>query len=257
MGAHAVSLSERLLRPKRPRQFTHELADGLATTVYVATYPRRTTRVRVVALEPPQALRAWTRVSGTGEALVGGFHFGPRATPLGELWTGGDAHMCVPFDPPWDACRSCVAIDSGQVEIAPRGTLPSKPRGDLLQAGPLLVLGGRPLIRDRDAEGFRAGSHQFDSDISKGRHPRAAFGMSRDRLIAVVCDGRSMSDAGISLGELSQLMATLGAETAINLAGGGSASLVCGGRLQNRPREANGVALLGGRPVASALVFGR
>jgi Flp pilus assembly secretin CpaC len=52
-------------------------------------------------------------------------------------------------------------------------------------------------------------------------------------------------------------MADLGAETAINLAGGGSASLVCGGRLQNRPRETGGVPLLGGRPVASALVFGR
>src|SRR5207247_4337829 len=129
---------------------------------------------------------------------------------------------------------------------------------------------GRPLIgasangasangasARRDPEGFAAGAHQFDSDITAGRHPRAAFGLARDRYIALVCDGRSMRDAGMTLGELAVLMADLGAETAINLAGGGSASLVCGGRLQNRPRETGGVTLLGGRPVTSALVIGR
>jgi len=165
--------------------------------------------------------------------------------------------MSVPFDSPWDACRSCIAIDGGEVEIAPRGMLPSRPRGDLLQAGPLLVLRGKVLAGTRDNEGFSAGAHQFDSDLSAGRHPRAAFGIARDRFIAVVCDGRSMRDAGMTLAELGALMAELGADAAINLAGGGSASLVCGGHLQNRPRDEDGVALLGGCPVASALVFGR
>jgi hypothetical protein len=257
MGAHAVSLGERLLRPRRPRGFVHQLPDGLSTTVYVATYPRRTTRVRVAALEPPQSLRSWARSAGVSDALAGGFHLSPAATPLGELWIDGDAHMCVPFDPPWDMCRSCVAVQGGEVEIAPRGALASRPGGDLLQAGPLLVLAGKALIGARDPEGFGAGAHQFDSDITAGRHPRAAFGIARDRFIALVCDGRSMRDAGMTMGELAQLMVELGAETAINLAGGGSASLLCGGRLHNRPRESGGVALLGGRPIASALVFGR
>src|SRR5436309_3531579 len=133
MAAHAVSLGERLLRPRRTRQFLHRFADGLETTVYVASWPRRATRVRVAALDPPQPLRAWARRAGVADALVGGFHVAPPTAPLGELWTDG----------------------------------------------------------------------------------------------------------------------------AINLGGGGSASLVCAGRLQNRPRDDNGVALLGGRPVASALVFGR
>src|SRR5947199_9446210 len=103
MGAHAVSLGERFLRTRRARQFVHTLPDGLATTVYVATYPRRTTRLRVVALEPAQALRSWSRENGVHDALAGGFHLSPAGTPLGELWIGGEAHMCVPFDAPWDA----------------------------------------------------------------------------------------------------------------------------------------------------------
>jgi hypothetical protein len=258
MGAHALPLGDRLLRPRRPRAFVHRLADGLATTVYAALYPRRSTRVRVAALEPAQPLRSWARSAGVGDALVGGFHVGPDMTPLGELWVGGDAHVCVPFDPPWDVSRPCVSIAGGRVEIAPRGALPSRPPGDLLQAGPLLVFGGRPLIAEgRDPGGFSAGAHQLDVDITAGRHPRAALGISRERVISVVCDGSSMRDAGMTLAELAVLMAELGAERAINLGGGGSASMVCNGRLQNRPRNDSGVALLGGRPVASALVLGR
>jgi phosphodiester glycosidase len=257
MGAHAVSLGDRLLRPRRVRRFEERLSDGAETTVYVATYPRRGTRLRVVALDRPEPLHRWARVAGVGEAISGGF-YAPGGTPLGELHSDGNVHMTVPFDAPWDACRSCISIVGGEVEIAPRGALPSRARGDLLQAGPLLVANGRPLVvAARDPQGFAAGADQFDCDITAGRHPRAAFGIGRDRLFAVVADGRSIRDAGLTLAELARLMADLGAESAINLAGGASVSLVSGGRLHNRPRDDNGVVLLGGRPIASALVFER
>ena len=45
-------------------------------------------------------------------------------------------------------------------------------------------------------------------------------------------------------------MAALGAVQAMNLDGGGSTSLVCGGRLRNVPREAHGIALAGRAPGA-------
>jgi hypothetical protein len=265
MGAHAVSLGDRLLRPRRVRQFEETLGDGATTTVYVATYPRRATRVRVVALDRPEPLHRWARRAGVGEALSGGF-FVPGGTPLGELHSDGNVHMTVPFDAPWDACRSCIAVSGDAVEIAPRGVLPNQARGDLMQAGPLLVANGRPVVgidpRDagvhpRDPQGFSAGAGQFDCDITSGRHPRAAFGVSRDRFLAVVCDGRSIKDAGMTLEELAELMTDLGAESAINLCGGASASLVSGGALHNRPRDDNGISMLGGRPVASAIVFDR
>src|SRR4051794_8268913 len=139
MGAHAVSLGDRLLRPRRGvRQFVEHLADGAAATVYVATYPRRTTRVRVVALDRAEPLHRWARRCGISEALSGGFHV-TAGTPLGELHSGGMVHMTVPFDAPWDAKRSCISIVGDRAEIAPLGVLPSQARGDLLQAGPLLV----------------------------------------------------------------------------------------------------------------------
>jgi hypothetical protein len=258
MGALAVSLGDRLLRPRRVRQFVEQLAGGASTTVYVATYPRRGTQVRIAALDRAEPLHRWSRQAGVAEAISGGF-FVAGGTPLGELHSDGNVHMTVPFEQPWDACRSCLSVIGGEVEILPRGVLPNRACGDLLQAGPLLVANGRSLIAggERDPQGFAAGASQFDCNITDGRHPRAAFGIARDRYFAVVCDGRSIRDAGLSLGELATLMAGLGADTALNLCGGASASLISGGALQNRPRDPDGVSLLGGRPVASAIVFER
>ena len=50
-------------------------------------------------------------------------------------------------------------------------------------------------------------------------------------------------------------MAALGAESALNLDGGGSTSLVSGGRLRNRPRKDYETPEPGGRPVSTALLF--
>src|SRR4051812_8258687 len=192
MGAHAVSLGDRLLRPRRVRQFAEQLPGGATTTVYVATYLRRSTRLRVVALDRPEPLHRWARAAGVADAISGGFYV-PGGTPLGELHSDGNVHMTVPFDSPWDVRRSCIAISRDAVEIAPRGVLPSHARGDLLQAGPLLVANGRPVIDGadggdaRDPQGFAAASAQLGCDITSGRHPRSAFGMSRDRFFALVC----------------------------------------------------------------------
>ena len=248
-----------LAGPKAPEHLSRTrlvLADGLRTTVYVARYDRAGTAVRVALLRRPAPLQTWCAAQGVGEALVGGFFTRPHTRPLGEVRTRGMARRFTPFDVPWDEMRACVHVESGRPRIVARGELAAQPRGDLLQAGPLLVREGEPALREgEDAEGFSAGAHQFDSDITAGRYPRAALGISGDELIAVACDGRARSDAGLTLPELAALLADLGAEDAINLDGGGSTSLVCGGALRNRPRADFGVPLPGGRPIASALVF--
>ena len=109
--------------------------------------------------------------------------------------------------------------------------------------------------RAEDPEGFRLGAWQFDSDITDGRYPRAALGLAPGRLLAVAVDGRGAHDAGLTLEELAALMAGLGASEALNLDGGGSTTLVCGGELRNRPRAARGVPEPGGRPITTALLF--
>jgi hypothetical protein len=228
------------------------LRDGERTTLYVARYDLRRTEVRVVRLPRPAPLEAFCRDKGFTEALVGGFYERPHLTPLGELRTGGVTRRHVPFAAPFGDVRACLSVDGSRVAIARRDDLPADPTGDLLQAGPLLVRGGAPVLGDD--EGFSAGSHQFDSDITAGRYPRAAIGVTRrGELLAVTCDGRADDEAGLSMAELAEAMAALGATQAMNL--DGSTSLVCGGRLRNVPREAHGIALPGGRAVATAIVF--
>ena len=232
------------------------LADGAETSVYVAVHALHRTEIRVVQFPRPVALHAWCQETGLGEALVGGFFTRPDGEPLGELWIGGERLPSVPFMEPWDGARSCLSVRAGEVALAPREELPERPAGDLLQAGPLLVRDGRALVRPGlDTEGFSAGQAQFDSDITDGRYPRAALGIAAGVVLAVACDGRSDIDCGLTLTELANLMVTLGAHDAINLDGGGSTSLVRGGRLVNRPREEHGLELAAGRPISTALVF--
>ena len=242
--------------PEHARSLRVALADGAATTVHVAAYDRALTDLRVVRLRRRVPLAAWCARQGVDEALVGGFYERPEGTPLGELRTRGIARAHVPFAAPWDAERACVHVFRGQVRIADRPELGAAPRGDLLQAGPLLVRAGRPVVRDGvDPEGFSAGAHQFDSDITAGRHPRAALAIAGERLLAVACDGRTDDEAGLTLGELAATLVGLGATAALNLDGGGSTSLVSGGRLRNRPHEAHNRPVAGGRAVSTALVF--
>lgn len=232
------------------------LADGGETTLHTARFDRERTHARVAVLDPPSQLLGWCRANGVADAMIGGFFVRPASRPLGELRVAGEALPHVPFDSPWDRLRACVALDDGRIALASRRDLDAEPHGDLLQAGPLLVSDGRNLIGGgSDPEGFSSGSRQFDSDITAGRYPRAALGFSENELIAAVCDGRGEHDHGMTLVEMAAAMVDLGCTAAINLDGGGSASLVIGGRLRNRPREAHGIDLVGGRPVSTALAF--
>ncbi len=258
----ARPLDLRALRSTPPRQpgrtlsrLRVQLADGAWTTLHVATYDRARWGLRVAALARAVPLVQWCAEQGVGDAVVGGFFQRSRGLPLGELHVDGRAVYGIPFDPPWGARRACVRVTGERVLIGRRPDLDAGAGGDLLQAGPLLLRDGVPVPDDDDHEGFSAGSHQFDSDITAGRYPRAALGCDEDRLIAVAGDGRTRRDAGMTLEELALALAALGARDALNLDGGGSASLVCGGRLRNRPREEHGVDLLGGRPIRTALTF--
>jgi hypothetical protein len=227
--------------------------DGDDTTVYLVRHPLATTRVSVVCFPEPRRLDQWCVAEGHPEAIVGGFFLRDPYRPLGDVRIGGAAVAHEPVPEPWASARGCVHVDAA-VRLAPRGELGAEPAGDLVMAGPLLVRDG--ALVGGDPEGFSAGAAQFDSDITVGRHPRCALGVSDDELLAVCCDGRrSGVDAGLELAELARLLISFGARDAINLDGGGSASLVVGGRLRNVPREEHGRELVGGREIATALQF--
>jgi Phosphodiester glycosidase len=243
-------------RRSRLHRLRVPLPDGAHTTLHVASYELGAFAPQVVLLDEPTPLVRWCREHGVRNALVGGFYQRPEYLPLGQVWIGGERKPSIAFDAPWGERRACVSVLDGTVRIARRDQLDADPPGDLLQAGPLLVAGGRTVFIDgEDVEGFSAAARQFDSDITAGRYPRAALALAGDRLLAVTCDGRTRDDAGMTLGELADTLIGLGACDALNLDGGGSASLVHAGRLRNKPREEHGIDLLEGRAVPTAIVF--
>jgi hypothetical protein len=233
------------------------LDDGEQTTLYAVRYPLGRTRVRVLHFPRPQRLDVWCRRRGVGEAIVGGFFVRDPYRALGELWIAGKPAIHEPVAAAYAATRACVMSDGDGVRFAPRAQAPDPPSGDLVQAGPLLVANGEIVFdAQADDEGFSMGSGQFDSDITDGRHPRAALGVSARDVIAVACDGRrSGVDAGLSMLELAQVMVELGAESAINLDGGGSTTLVHRGHLLNRPYSSQDQPAPQSRRIVSALAF--
>ena len=232
------------------------LADGARTTLWVARFDRSHFSARVVALEPRSTLLDWCVGGGVEHAMIGGFYMRPGGPPLGDLRIDGDARPTTPFDPPWDDLRACVHAENGTISLAARRKLPAEPTGDLLQAGPMLVSCGASLIHGgQDPEGFSAGSRQFDSDITDGRYPRAALGLGDGEMIAAVSEGRADDEAGLTIASWPRRWSASAPSEAINLDGGGSASLVIGGKLRNVPREEHGKELVGGREIATALRF--
>jgi hypothetical protein len=235
----------------------HALGDGEVTTVYAVRYPIHATRVRVVYFPRPEHLDVWCRKNGIEEAVVGGFFLRDPYRPLGELWIDGRPARHEPIASPYGQRRASVVVDDGGVRLLERSAAPARPSGDLVQAGPMLVADGAVVFEgDDDREGFSAAAGQFDSDITQGRYPRAALGISRGHLIGVSCDGRrSNIDGGLSMLELADVMVELGAESAINLDGGGSTTLVHRGHLLNRPYSSQDQPAPASRPVVSALTF--
>src|SRR5437763_1139428 len=95
-----------------------------------------------------------------------------------------------------------------------------------------------------------------ETTVYLARYPRCALGVGDGELLAVCCDGRrSGVDAGLELGELARLMLSFGAHEAINLDGGGSATLVHRGHLLNRPYSNHDQPAPESRPVVTALLF--
>ena len=67
-------------------------------------------------------------------------------------------------------------------------------------------------------------------------NPRTAIGMiDKNHFVFVVSDGRTSESAGLSIYELASFMQSLGVQTAYNLDGGGSSTMVFNGVVVNKP----------------------
>lgn len=97
--------------------------------------------------------------------------------------------------------------------------------------GPALVDGGTVMVSPDDEVG-----------MARASNPRTAIGqISPLHYVFVVSDGRTDESDGFSLYQLAQIMAELGCETAYNLDGGGSSTMVFMGEVVNRPTSGRGI----------------
>lgn len=95
----------------------------------------------------------------------------------------------------------------------------------ILSFGPGLVVDGEVSV-DTDDEVGKA----------KASNPRTAIGVIDDlHYVFAVSDGRTDESEGLSLYELAVFMKSLGVETAYNLDGGGSSTMIFNGELVNNP----------------------
>jgi len=99
-----------------------------------------------------------------------------------------------------------------------------------LSGADVAIGGGPALVEDGKVMEWKGWVHV--------RHPRTALGWNQKHLYLVQVDGRQLDvSVGMTFAELAEYMVKLGCEEAMNLDGGGSATLWAFGAVRNSPSE--------------------
>jgi hypothetical protein len=95
--------------------------------------------------------------------------------------------------------------------------------------------GGPQLVRQGKRLRFKASdSDSYEFSTMTERHPRSAVGWNEDYFFLVAVDGRQKGvSEGMTLNELAEYLVELGCQEAMNLDGGGSATLWYDGKVRN------------------------
>ena len=121
--------------------------------------------------------------------------------------------------------------------------------GELLEQGAWQVLSFGPGLLE---DGEILVDAQDEVDRAKASNPRTAIGqIGEGHYVLVVSDGRTDESEGLSLCELAQFLQQLGVQTAYNLDGGGSSTMVFLGRVVNQPVGGRG----GGQRAVTDIVY--
>ncbi len=142
------------------------------------------------------------------------------------------------------------AMEATLPPLKPGGVLRIKTGSYPSLKGSLTAIGGGPILlehgRSQKLPTSSSDSYAFNS--MKEKHPRSAFAWNEKYFFLVEVDGRQKSSAGMTLNELGQFLITLGCTDAMNLDGGGSATLWFEGKVRNNPCDGRE------RPIANSLV---
>lgn len=208
--------------------------DGAGATLYTARWgagtgtPAGTTEVTLEFLLPsPSALPAGTTAVRVSPARGGGNSaLGPNQVVLAA--TGASGAELAAF-----AARAAVPLLGGLGSLS------------VELGGAQTVLGGSPLLLDDGRVAYPADN---PDSFTQDRHARTVVGLTAAGEVLLVTVDANATSAGMSLREVTELMAGLGAVEAMNLDGGGSTTFVTGGAVRNSPPN-------GERPVVSALAL--
>ena len=154
-----------------------------------------------------------------------------------EVREGGDASltaktMILSAGP--DLAARFSGVKAGDTFTLTTATTPSVQGSPVaLGGGPALVRGGKPM----NFTGLQP------------RHPRVALGWNQTHFFLVEVDGRQKISAGMTFPEFAAYLVKIGCTEAINLDGGGSATIWVYGNVMNTPSEGRP------RPAANALVI--
>lgn len=135
-----------------------------------------------------------------------------------------------------DADQQDLVIEAdGTFRIVTEGEVTAE---ELSEKGAQQVLSFGPGLLEKGEVTVDANT---EVDRAKRSNPRTAIGqIGTLHDVMVVADGRTEESAGLSLYELAEFMQGLGVQTAYNLDGGGSSTMVFNGTVINQPTTDGG-----------------
>jgi exopolysaccharide biosynthesis protein len=139
--------------------------------------------------------------------------------------------------------EALVIDEDGNFSIAAEGGVSAE---SLMESDAWQVLSfGPALVEDGE---IAVGVNEEISGKSSGSNPRTAIGqIGQLHYLFIVSDGRTSSDAGLSLYQLAEQFYKRGCTVAYNLDGGGSSSMVFNGEIVNTTVSGGGKGGKGGK----------
>jgi hypothetical protein len=230
---------------------------GVVQPLFRATWPHGSTTPFGLNEERP----------GDGAVL-----YTPRMGPSTGTKSGGREYVLEAIDKDaWLPLRVGTKIRARVREIREAGDSPLKPEIMILSLGPQLLVDA-PVVAVGDEVELSTGTTPsmtgartaigggprlvVDGKPMNGwkspnqRHPRAALGWNNDYIYLMLVDGRQPGlSVGMSFQEMANYFIKIGCTHAMNLDGGGSASMNVFGQVVSSPSEGQE------RPVANGLVI--
>lgn len=135
-----------------------------------------------------------------------------------------------------EAQEDLAIYKDGTFQIISEGSITAS---ELIQDGAVHVFSFGPGLIEN---GKISVSSKDEVDKAKASNPRTAIGQIEAlHYVFVVSDGRTEESAGLTLLQLAEFMQDLGVETAYNLDGGGSSTMVFDGSVVNNPTSTGSI----------------